>query len=120
LVFSADEKFLYASGGNDNWILKYAVSNNKLVLADSIKLGAKWPNRISPAGMALDDATKTLYVVTKDDNSLYILNTGTKVIMRKLSLGQKVIPVCCRQTRPVFIFQYGEEERSWCTTQRRK
>ena len=25
LAFSADEKYLYASGGNDNWILKYAV-----------------------------------------------------------------------------------------------
>src|SRR5918995_501378 len=25
LKFTADEKFLYASGGNDNWILKYAI-----------------------------------------------------------------------------------------------
>ena len=28
LKFSADEKFLYASGGNDNWILKYTIKNN--------------------------------------------------------------------------------------------
>src|ERR1700740_1549109 len=34
IVFSADEKSLYASGGNDNWILKYAIQNNKLVTAD--------------------------------------------------------------------------------------
>ena len=39
LKFSDDEKFLYASGGNDNWILKYAIINNKLVLKDTIKLG---------------------------------------------------------------------------------
>src|SRR4030095_10412375 len=39
LKFSRDEKFLYVAGGNDNWILKYAVLNNKLVLKDSIKLG---------------------------------------------------------------------------------
>ncbi len=26
LKFSADEKYFYASGGNDNWILQYAVS----------------------------------------------------------------------------------------------
>ena len=32
LKFSADEKFLYASGGNDNWILKYALIKNKLTL----------------------------------------------------------------------------------------
>ena len=29
LKFSADEKYLYASGGNDNWILQYAIQNNK-------------------------------------------------------------------------------------------
>src|SRR6188508_1436232 len=28
LKFSADEKWLYASGGNDNWIIKYAVKNS--------------------------------------------------------------------------------------------
>src|ERR1700754_3564345 len=39
IVFSSDEKSLYASGGNDNWILKYAIQNNKLVTADTIKLG---------------------------------------------------------------------------------
>ena len=43
LKFSADEKFLYASGGNDNWILKYSVTKNKLKLTDSIKLGINWP-----------------------------------------------------------------------------
>src|SRR5947209_1413695 len=29
LRFSGNEKYLYASGGNDNWILKYAINNNK-------------------------------------------------------------------------------------------
>lgn len=36
LKFSKDEKYLYASGGNDNWILKYAIVNNKLILNDSM------------------------------------------------------------------------------------
>src|SRR5579885_3161670 len=42
LKFSADEKFLYASGGNDNRILKYAVNGHPgadhrgLALTDSI------------------------------------------------------------------------------------
>jgi len=47
LKFSADEKFLYASGGNDNWILQYAIIKDTLMLKDSIKLGNKWPNKIS-------------------------------------------------------------------------
>jgi len=31
LVFSDDEQSLYASGGDNNWIVRYAISNNKLV-----------------------------------------------------------------------------------------
>ena len=80
LKFSADEKFLYASGGNDNCILKYAIINNKLILKDSIKLGEKWPVKISPAGFDIDDAKQKLYVVTKENNSLYIVDLKTKKV----------------------------------------
>ncbi|GAC1438487.1 MAG: hypothetical protein NVSMB63_02130 [Sediminibacterium sp.] len=86
LKFSADEKYLYASGGNDNWILQYAVRQNKLVLLDSIRLGAKWPNKISPAGLEIDDAKQLLYVVTKDNNALYVIDLRTKKIIQQLSL----------------------------------
>ncbi len=88
LKFSADEKFLYASGGNDNWILQYALIGNKLKLTDSIALGKKWPEKISPAGIEIDDATKTLFVVTKENNSLYIINLGSKKIIYQQSLGE--------------------------------
>lgn len=86
LHFSSDEKYLYASGGNDNWILQYAVLNNKLVLQDSIKLGNKWPNKISPAGIDIDDARHLLYVVTKDDNALYVIDLASKKIVQQVSL----------------------------------
>ncbi|MDP4130460.1 MAG: bifunctional YncE family protein/alkaline phosphatase family protein [Bacteroidota bacterium] len=78
LVFSGDEKWLYASGGNDNRILKYGIVNRKLILTDSIILGKPWPEKISPAGMDLDDASQILYVVTKENNHLYIVNLKTK------------------------------------------
>ncbi|HUS01289.1 MAG TPA: bifunctional YncE family protein/alkaline phosphatase family protein [Chitinophagaceae bacterium] len=86
LKFSQDEKYLYASGGNNNLILKYAVSNNKLVLTDSIKLGKKWPEKISPAGIEIDDKRNLLYVVTKDNNSLYIINLTSKNIVHQYKL----------------------------------
>ena len=88
LKFSDDEKYVYASGGNDNRILKYAVVNNKLVLNDSILLGEKWPNKISPAGIEIDDAAKLLYVVTKENNSLYIVNLTTKQTLFRLQLDE--------------------------------
>ncbi len=87
LCFSSDEKKLYASGGNDNWILQYAIIKNKLQLEDSISLGNKWPNKISPAGIAIDDTKKILYVVTKDNNSLYTISLRDKSIIQKVSLG---------------------------------
>ena len=86
LKFSADEKFLYASGGNDNWILKYALIKNKLTLIDSIVLGKKWPEHISPAGIDIDDAANLLYVVTKDNNSLYTINLKTQEIIDRIKL----------------------------------
>ncbi len=87
LKFSADEKFLYASGGNDNRILKYAIINNKLLLKDSFILGDAWPVRISPTGIDVDDAKQLLYVVTKDNNSLYVMDMHSKKIIQQHALG---------------------------------
>jgi DNA-binding beta-propeller fold protein YncE len=92
LKFSADNKFLYASGGNDNRVLKYAVTSGlskdgRLVLTDSIVLGKKWPIPISPAGLDIDDVKKLLYVVTRENNSLYIVDLSTKNVVQRLDLG---------------------------------
>lgn len=86
LKFSQDEKFLYASGGNDNRILKFAIVSGKLKLIDSILLGKKWPENISPAGIELDEFSKRLYVVTKEDNSLYVIDLVSKKTISRLSL----------------------------------
>jgi len=86
LKFSADEKYLYASGGNDNWILKYSVVHRKLQLVDSISLGKKWPVKISPAGIEIDDAAKKMYVVTKENDSLYVISLATKKVLFGLDL----------------------------------
>lgn len=93
LKFSADDKYLYASGGNDNLILKYEVNGQPgpghpgLVLADSIVLGKKWPEKISPAGIEIDDRRHLLYVVTKENNSLYIVDLSNKSVLQRLDLG---------------------------------
>ncbi len=88
LKFSTDEKFLYASGGNDNWILKYGIENNKLISKDTIILGKKGYPNISPAGIEINDALKTMYVVTKENNSLYTIDLTTKKIVQVLKLEE--------------------------------
>ena len=93
LKFSADGKYLYASAGNDNQILKYAVNGqpgaggHALALTDSIILGKRWPEKISPAGLEIDDKRGLLYVVTKENNSLYIADLKTKSVLQRIDLG---------------------------------
>ncbi len=80
LKFTADEKNLWVSGGNDNWVLRYAVNGNKLLLQDSISLGEKWPVKISVAGLDIDEAKQLLYVVTKENNSLYVVDLAARKV----------------------------------------
>lgn len=108
LKFSADEKYLYASGGNDNRILKYAIIKNKLILTDSILLGKKWPEKISPAGIEIDEASKTMFVVTKENNTLYVVNLNDKKIAFQLSLGEAAYACMLSKNRlELFISLWG-------------
>lgn len=87
LAFSDDDKSLYVSGGNDNRINQYNITENKLVFTDSFLLGKPWPKKIAPAGIAVDNKSNKLFVVTTEDSSLYVINTATKAILHKMSLG---------------------------------
>ncbi len=87
LAFSDDSKSLYASGGNDNFIIRYTVRKKELINADTIRLGKPWPEKISIAGIALDDQKKVIYAVTKENNSLYAIDLLTKSIISQHQLG---------------------------------
>ncbi|MES1219938.1 MAG: YncE family protein, partial [Bacteroidota bacterium] len=118
LKFSADEKYLYASGGNDNRIIKYAVVNNKLALKDSILLGGKWPEKISPAGFDIDDTKKKMYVVTKENNSLYTIDLKTKSIIQKDTLGaESYTCLLSRNKSELYISVWGGDRVAILNTQ---
>ena len=110
LAFSKDEKTLYASGGNDNWILEYAIQKNKLLLKDSIKLGDKWPTKISPAGLTINYLTNTLFVVTKDNNSLYTIDLGSKKITSQIALPAEAYTcLLSSNKKQLYISIWGDE-----------
>ena len=87
LTFSKDEKYLYASGGNDNWIMRYQIKNKKLIPLDTLVFGKPWPEKISIAGIAVDDDQQILYAVTKENNSLYVFDLKEKKIKKQSPLG---------------------------------
>jgi YVTN family beta-propeller protein len=86
LAFTRDEKFLYAAAGHNNMILKYSFTGGKLKLADSLVLGKRWPERIGPAGIAIDEKRNRLYTVTREDKKLYIVDLKTKQVVNALQL----------------------------------
>ena len=90
LAFSKNDQSLWAGGGHDNRLNKYSIKAGKLTLTDSLILGAKWPNRVGPAGFDLDETGRNqLYVVTREDSSLYVFDLQTKKIIRKVPLGSE-------------------------------
>jgi YVTN family beta-propeller protein len=121
LTFSGDSKYLYASGGNDNSILRFHIVKNKLELKDTIQLGKPWPNKLSPAGLAIDDAKEQLYVITKENNSLYVVDLKTRKVEHVFPLGgegyscilssnRKQLFISCWGCDKVIIFDTQKKE----------
>jgi YVTN family beta-propeller protein len=89
LQFNDKDDKLYVSGGNDNSILSYPVAGGKLLTPDTIRLGKPWPVKISPTGLSVDDRNHLLYVVTKENNSLYIVDLTSKKTVRRIGLSSE-------------------------------
>lgn len=88
LAFGSKDQSLYVSAGHDNMVKLYAINKNKLALKDSFLLGKPWPNRVGVAGLDVDDVNKKqLFVVTREDSSLYVFDIATKAIVHKIPLG---------------------------------
>lgn len=86
LKIASDNKTVYASGGNDNVILVYAIDHDQLVPKSKIALSENPKAIISPTGIEIDDANKTLYVVTKDNNTLYAIDLVSEKIQASYPL----------------------------------
>jgi DNA-binding beta-propeller fold protein YncE len=136
LTWSADSHTVYASGGNDNIIYRFDVKNNQLLIHDSIILGKPWPEKISVSGLALDDGKKILYAVTKEDNSIYIIDAVSKLAVHRIALPgkayacllspdkkhlyvscwscNKVIDFNCETQQIDFAFSAGEHPNDLC------
>jgi YVTN family beta-propeller protein len=87
LQFAKRSPLLYASGGNDNCVLRFTLKGDTLLAKDSFRLGRPWPAaNISPTGLALDEGRQRLYVVTKEDEALYVFDTKTTTLLSRLPL----------------------------------
>ena len=111
LAFSKDDKTLYASAGNENKILCYSNNNGIIKLTDNIELGKPWPEKISPTGLCVDDVHKRLYVVTKENNSLYIINLEKKKVIKQVPLpGEAYTCALSPVNNKLYISVWGDEK----------
>jgi YVTN family beta-propeller protein len=121
LKFSRDQNTLYASGGNDNRIMQYSITDKKLVPADSLVIGQKWPVKISPVGIEIDNDRQLLYTVTKENNSLYILDLKSKAVVFEQSLGHEGYACVLSPDRKLlYISLWGGRKVALFDTQTRK
>lgn len=110
LKFSADGQYLYASGGNDDRVMIYSFHDLSLAPYDSIKLDSS-RHRISPTGLDVNSAANVLYVVTKDDSSLYTVDLKGKKVMSKLSLGAEAFTcLLSNDKKTLYISLWGGDK----------
>lgn len=80
LKVANDNKTVFVSGGNDNLIIVFEIQDGQLIEKDKIALSKEKKVEISPSGIEYDDESGLLYVVTKDNNTLYIIDVKSKNI----------------------------------------
>jgi len=91
LAFAPDGRTLYASGGNQDVIYRYAWTDTLAVLRDSIPLSrqrAAESGTRYPAGLALSPDGATLYVAENLDDSLAVVDVETGRVRQRLSTGR--------------------------------
>ena len=121
LAFGDDSKTLYVSGGNTNAILRYTIAKKKLVLRDTLALGKPWPKRISPTGLCTDDHRGLLYVVTKENHSLYVVDTRTKAVVHRDSIGRELYSCALSpDQKRLYLTHWGGNELIVWDTQKRQ
>jgi DNA-binding beta-propeller fold protein YncE len=111
LKIASDNKTIYASGGNDNVILHFEIENDQLVSKGKIALSNILKDNISPAGMDLDNATGILYVVTKDNNKLYLVDTRLQKVQESFALPAEGYTCLLDQSKGVlYISVWGARQ----------
>ena len=121
LRFSADDRLLYVSGGNDNRIIRYSIEQQQLQFKDSIILGPSWPEKISVAGIEVDDKRQLLYAVTKENNSLYVIDLTNKKILRRLQLpAENYTCLLSPDKKELYISSWGSAQLLVYSTQLNK
>lgn len=110
LAFSPDGQTLYASGGNEDVVYRYAWRDKQATLLDSIALAQKDPKKDGtrfPAGLALSSDGKKLYVAENLADSLAVIDVENKRIEQRLPTEAYPYGVALAPDGKVFVSAWG-------------
>ena len=110
LAFSNDGRTLYASGGNEDLIYRYAWRDKQATLTDTIVLAPKEPKRDGtrfPAGIAFSTDGKRLFVAENLGDTLAVVDLESKSIIQRLPTEAYPYAVVVSPTAEVYVSAWG-------------
>lgn len=110
LTFSRDGRTLYASGGNEDVVYRYAWRDKQATLIDSIILAPKEPKKDGtrfPAGIAVSHDDKYLFVAENIGDSLAVVELATKRVVQRLQTEIYPYAVAVSPANQVYVSAWG-------------
>ena len=110
LVFSLDGRTLYASGGNQDVVYRYAWRDGRATLTDSLVLAPKPRDKNGtryPAGLALSPDGKMLYVAENLADSLAVVDLERGVVVQRLPTERYPVCVVVDTKGVVYVSAWG-------------
>jgi DNA-binding beta-propeller fold protein YncE len=110
LAFSNDGRTLYASGGNEDVIYRYAWHDKQATLIDSIVLAPKEAKKDGtryPAGIALSLDGKRLFVAENLADSLAVVDVESKHVVQRLQTEPYPYDVVIAPDGDVYVSAWG-------------
>ncbi len=109
ICLNEEETQLYASGGENNLIYIFDFNRGNLTLKDSVLLGNRGSKaKISPTGISWFKGKGYLLVVTKESNSLYVINAKTKEVLKQTKLPAEAFEVIVHpEGKSIFVSVWG-------------
>jgi YVTN family beta-propeller protein len=110
LAFSPDGRSLYASGGSQDVVYRYAWQGDSLSLADSLRLhpaGAIGQGARYPSGIGVSPDGRQLYVAENLADSLAVLDLASGRVVQRLAAGRYPYGVVVGPDGRVYVSAWG-------------